>query len=425
MSERAAQPLTLQVAQRLACYVFLFASLCGAARLDGSVQHHMSAGSHADLVRSRSSMIQLGNSLIHAASRGAERLTDDAEKFNSLTVAAATNITALLAQKAALAQKASIAQIAEIAEVHRASSSSSSEASSLMQSLESHLTPQQQKQLNHLGEQFLAYEAWKGQALMPLIQIVGLPFVFLLCLFAKHNGGLCYNGFLLILLVVICWLNMNYWKTFSGKTIFAILTCLVLFQTLKVCLFQAFSDRPRKRLPKKEPGWDLLNFWSSFFDRCRDCGITEIYRGRVTTDGVSRADARIMLGLPGLVILQCALKSLSKEEDGVEFPDGTKVDEMIHPVCQETCRFFSRVIAAYHELQELEALEEAERIYLEERALYITQKPLILGNAKREFQVNKAATSFAAAALELSQLSTFRQSMQRALQQVLEAPSEP
>lgn len=366
-------------------------------------------------------MIQLEDSLIHAASRGAQSLSDDAEKLTLV----ATNITAALAQKAAIAQKASVAQIAEIAEVPRPHSSNGEQESSLLQSLESHLTPEHQKQLNHLEDQFLAYQAWKGQALMPLIQILGLPVVFLLCLFAKHNAGLCYNGFLLILLIAICWLNMNYWKRFSRKSIFAILTCLVLFQTLKVCLFKAFAKKKEKRLQKKEPCWDLLNFWASFFDRCRDLGIVEVYRGRVTTDEVSGADARIMLGLPCLVMLQCALQSLNKEEEGVEFPDGTKVDEMIHPVCQETCRFFSRVIAAYHELQELEIIAEAERVYLEEKALHLTPKPLNLGDAKRESQVNKAASAFAAAAQELSQLSTFRLHMQRALQQVLEAPSEP
>merc|ERR1719420_737632 len=113
-------------------------------------------------------------------------------------------------------------------------------------------------------------------------------------------------------------------------------------------------------------------------------------------------------------MLQCALQSLGKEEDGVEFPDGTKIDEMIHPVCQETCRFFSRVIAAYRELQELNTLEESERVYLEERVLSCTPNALSLGDAKRESQVNKAALAMAAAALEVSQLSTFRQNMRRA-----------
>jgi len=398
----------MKVVQCLMSYIFLLCSLCQAARLDSS---HLSS-SHAVF-------LELENSLIQEASRGAKKLSD-----------VASNITVDLARKAELAQKASVAQIADLAEVKASGQPSNhygGQQPSLLatgvRSLESHLSPEHQKLLNHLGGQFVAYQEWKGQTLVPLMQIIGLPVVFLLCLFAKHNAGLCYNAFLLILLVFICWLNMSLIRT--RKIAFAVLACLVLFQTLKVCLFKAFSKSPKKQLPRKQPGWDLRNFWTLFFDRCRDLGITEVYTGRITTDELSGGDSRVVLALPGLVLLQCALASLNKEEDGVEFPDGTKVDEMIHPVCQETCRFFSRVIVAYRDLHELGFVHEAERVYLEERALHVIPKSLNLGDVRRESQVNKAADALAAAVLELSQLSMFRLNMQRALQQVFEAPSEP
>lgn len=397
----------MRVVQCALHYTALLCLLCTAARLDSS----QVSRSHAELIR-------LEKSLIQEASSGARKLSD-----------VATNITVDLEHKAELAQKASVAQIAEIAEVeHRNHHPTSSDQQTSfivtgMRSLESHLSPEHKKLLNNLGAKFVAYQEWKGQTFMSLMQIVGLPVMFLLCLFAKHNAGLCYNVFLLILLVAICWLNMNLIRT--RKCAFTILTCLVLIQTLKVCLFKALPKKPKKQMPAKEPGWDLKHFWLHFYDRCRDIGITEVYRGRITTDEVCVSDSRILLALPGLAMLQCALASLNKDEDGVEFPDGTKVDEMIHPVCQETCRFFSRVITAYRELQELEIVHEAERLYLEERALHVIPKPLNLDNAKRKSQVDKAGDALAAAVLELSQLSTFRQNMQRALHQVMEAPSEP
>lgn len=158
----------------------------------------------------------------------------------------------------------------------------------------------------------------------------------------------------------------------------------------------------------------------AFFAACTSRGIEEVAKGRLTRAEVEEVDPRLLLALPGLVILDCCLVSSLDDSEEVEcvwLPDGTEVTEA---AIRDSANykgigsFYARLLIAKQEIKSLRPLNDGEQLYLETRALQGEPEPV---SGAREATLNRAAAAVAAAAMEATQLNLYS-SMDEVLSQL-------
>merc|ERR1719316_2430991 len=181
--------------------------------------------------------------------------------------------------------------------------------------------------------------------------------------------------------------------------------------------FRRCRSRRVRRARRKESTLHIQRIWSAFSDACRDAGIIEIFKGSLTYEEAEEADPRLLLALPGLVILRCALHSLEQNLDGVKLPCGKVVNEKTQMESPGTARFFARIVSVHCELWHVSPVNAQERAFLEARALQTSPEPL--GDVKREAEMNRVAAVVSAAATEATQVGLFRRRFHAALDDII------
>jgi len=197
----------------------------------------------------------------------------------------------------------------------------------------------------------------------------------------------------------------------------SVLFVWVIWTSVLYLGFARCRSRRARRSRRKESTAHVHRIWTAFSDACRDVGIMEICKGSLTYEEAEEADPRLLLALPGLVILKCAIESLEQNVDGVRLPCGKIVNEKTQIESPGTTRFFARIVSVHCELWHASPVNAKERAFLESRALQIS--PESLGDAKREAEMNRVAAVVSAAATEATQVGFFRRRFHAALDEIV------
>lgn len=194
---------------------------------------------------------------------------------------------------------------------------------------------------------------------------------------------------------------------------------------------------PRERGPRRsreelEKEKQLDSVWDTFFRACSDRGILELQRGRFSSEEVEGAEPRLLIAIPGLVFLHCALDSITQKKERMELPGGTclavasnlaednKVTTGHRQVGIAASGVFSRLLALDVELQRLAPLSDAEVHFIECRVLQVC--PVPLADVHRETEINLVAGALISAATEVTQIPAFKQRMGGAMNEMVAEP---
>lgn len=191
------------------------------------------------------------------------------------------------------------------------------------------------------------------------------------------------------------------------------------------------QPEPRSRRSRadveKEKQLDAL--WDTFFEACSDRGILELKSGRFSAEEVEGTEPRLLIAVPGLVFLQCALTSIKKKIVSMELPGGTSIaagaclaedDKASTGRRQDgvaASSVFSRLSAFDAELRLLAPLTNAEVQFIEARVLQVCPEPLL--DIHREAEVNLVAGALISAATEVTQIPAFKKRMGGAMRKMV------
>lgn len=189
------------------------------------------------------------------------------------------------------------------------------------------------------------------------------------------------------------------------------------------------SRRSRADIAKES---QLDAVWDLFFKACSDRGILELQSGRFSVEEVEGAEPRLLIAIPGLVFLHCALDSIKKGREKMELPGGTtvvvgaqlaeesKVSTGRSPDGVAASSVFARLLSFDEELRHLSPLTEAEVDFVEARLLQVNPEELV--DVQREGKVNLVAGALMSAATEVTQIPAFKKRMGGAMQKMVAKP---
>jgi len=109
----------------------------------------------------------------------------------------------------------------------------------------------------------------------------------------------------------------------------------------------------------------MASVWRSFFDSCETAGALALVEGWVTLDAVQGADPSVFIGIPALVVLQAALRSLDAGETStIHLADGRTIGAADLPAGDFAQEVYGQMVQLLGALWELRPSNE-EREYLQ------------------------------------------------------------
>lgn len=275
---------------------------------------------------------------------------------------------------------------------------------------EKHPPPPYVRQWQRTRSWLLRLTGWLLAMLFPLMGFTAATFLWQSQEFWTQMLAIC---------VVVITVYLGLQATSMSPKMLAASVVLVwaIWATVLYFGVKRYRTRRVRRARKKESTAHIQKIWSSFSDACRDAGIIEIFKGTLTYEEAEEADPRLLLALPGLVILRSALNSLEQNVDGVRLPCGKVINEKTQIESPGTARFFARLVTVHCELWHASPVNAKERAFLESRSLQICPEPL--GDDKREAEMNRVAAVISAAATEATQVGFFRRRFHAALDEIV------
>lgn len=187
-------------------------------------------------------------------------------------------------------------------------------------------------------------------------------------------------------------------------------------------------DRPTRRSRadiQREQQLDKV--WDAFSKACSDRGILELQSGRFSTEEVEGTEPRLLIAVPGLVLLHCALNSIAQKKERIELPGGTCLDAILAEDSKATNRnreggtapssAFSRLLDFDVELRRLAPLTDAEIHFIEARVLQVNPEPL--DDLHREAEINLVSGALVSVATEVTQVPAFKKRMGGAMMRMV------
>merc|ERR1711924_165604 len=103
---------------------------------------------------------------------------------------------------------------------------------------------------------------------------------------------------------------------------------------------------------------DIGDVWHMFFTQARACGVKAVEQGVISVADVEEQEPYLFLGLPGLTLLELALRSLDAETDTLVLACGAVLSRRSLPEGAGSTELFVALIHATHELREVAFSDE-------------------------------------------------------------------
>lgn len=143
--------------------------------------------------------------------------------------------------------------------------------------------------------------------------------------------------------------------------------------------------------------------WTSFFLQCEECGKAALASGLISFEDVAAQEPYLFLGLPGLCILECVLRSLPPKAspNALVLADGREISPDSVPVGDGAPELFAALLHAKHAV--VEAKLDGDRVNRLRIAVLRAE-----GDEGGEVEVSRLASVFQQIATDISQLPFYR-----------------